>query len=81
MIPDIIGFIIVGVLLTVCLWSLYNVPILATGVKDFCKKRQKPQKKRAPDELLPSFSIVLPVKNEENVIDRLLRLQERNHYH
>jgi cellulose synthase/poly-beta-1,6-N-acetylglucosamine synthase-like glycosyltransferase len=72
MIPDIIGFALVGVLLTVCLWALYNVPILASGVKDFCKKRQKPQKKRAPDELLPSFSIVVPVKNEEKVIDRLL---------
>jgi len=72
MIPDIIGFTLVGVLLTVCLWSLYNVPILATGVKDFCKKRQKSQKKRSPDELLPSFSIVVPVKNEAKVIDRLL---------
>jgi cellulose synthase/poly-beta-1,6-N-acetylglucosamine synthase-like glycosyltransferase len=72
MILEIIGFVLVGVLLAVCLWALYNVPILATGVKDFCKNRQKPQKKRAPDELLPSFSIVVPVKNEENVIDRLL---------
>jgi cellulose synthase/poly-beta-1,6-N-acetylglucosamine synthase-like glycosyltransferase len=72
MIPDIIGFALVGVLLTVCLWALYNVPILATGVKDFCKNRQKPQKKRVPDELLPSFSIVVPVKNEERVICRLL---------
>jgi cellulose synthase/poly-beta-1,6-N-acetylglucosamine synthase-like glycosyltransferase len=80
MIPDIIGFTLVGVLLTVCLWSLYNVPILATGVKDFCKKRQKPQKKRAPDELLPSFSIVLPVKNEENVIDRLLTSLSKLNY-
>jgi len=73
MIPDIIGFILVGVLLTVCLWALYNVPILASGVKDFCKKRQKPQKKSVPEELLPSFSIVVPVKNEERVIDRLLK--------
>jgi cellulose synthase/poly-beta-1,6-N-acetylglucosamine synthase-like glycosyltransferase len=72
MIPDIIGFILVGVLLTVCLWALYNVPILATGVKDFCKKRQKTQEKSVPEELLPSFSIVVPVKNEEHVIDRLL---------
>jgi len=72
MIPDIIGFILVGVLLTVCLWALYNVPILASGVKDFCKKRQKSQKKSVPEELLPSFSIVVPVKNEERVIDRLL---------
>jgi cellulose synthase/poly-beta-1,6-N-acetylglucosamine synthase-like glycosyltransferase len=72
MITDIIGFVLVGVLLTVCLWGLYNVPILASGVKDFRKKRQKTQKKSIPEELLPSFSIVVPVKNEERVIDRLL---------
>jgi cellulose synthase/poly-beta-1,6-N-acetylglucosamine synthase-like glycosyltransferase len=72
MITDIIGFVLVGVLLTVCLWGLYNVPILASGVKDFRKKRQKLQKKSIPEELLPSFSIVVPVKNEERVIDRLL---------
>jgi cellulose synthase/poly-beta-1,6-N-acetylglucosamine synthase-like glycosyltransferase len=72
MITDIVGFILVGVLLTVCLWALYNLPILASGVKDFCKKRQTHSKKRVPDEDLPSFSIVVPVKNEERVIDRLL---------
>jgi cellulose synthase/poly-beta-1,6-N-acetylglucosamine synthase-like glycosyltransferase len=72
MIPDIIGFVLVGVLLAVCSWALYNLPILASGVKDFCKNRQKHQKKTIPEELLPSFSIVVPVKNEERVIDRLL---------
>jgi len=72
MITNVIGFVLVGVLLTVCLWSLYNMPILASGVKDFCKKRQKTQKKSLPEELLPSFSIVVPVKNEERVIERLL---------
>jgi cellulose synthase/poly-beta-1,6-N-acetylglucosamine synthase-like glycosyltransferase len=72
MIPDIIGFVLVGVLLTVCLWALYNVPILASGVKDFRKNRQKHQKKSVPEERLPYFSIVIPVKNEEHVIDRLL---------
>ena len=72
MITDIIGFILVGVLLTVCLWALYNVPILASGVKDFRKKRQKPHKKAVPEDQLPSFSIVVPIKNEERVIKRLL---------
>jgi cellulose synthase/poly-beta-1,6-N-acetylglucosamine synthase-like glycosyltransferase len=72
MIPDIIGFFLVGVLLTVCLWALYNVPILASGVKDFRKKRQKHEKKSVPEGLLPFFSIVVPAKNEERVIDRLL---------
>jgi cellulose synthase/poly-beta-1,6-N-acetylglucosamine synthase-like glycosyltransferase len=72
MIPDIIGFILVSVLLTVCLWALYNVPILASGVKDFRKKRQSPHKKSVAEKLLPSVSIVVPVKNEERVMDRLL---------
>jgi cellulose synthase/poly-beta-1,6-N-acetylglucosamine synthase-like glycosyltransferase len=72
MITDIIGLILVGVLLTVCIWALYNVPILASGVKDFRKKRPKHCQKTVQDEHLPSFSIVVPVKNEERVIDRLL---------
>jgi len=72
MITDIIGFVLVGVLLIVCLWALYNVPILAIGVKDFCKKRQKTNKKSFSEEHFPSFSIIIPVKNEECVIDRLL---------
>ena len=72
MITDIIGFLLVGVLLTVSLWALYNTPILASGVRDFCKKRQKPHKKAIPEKLLPSFSIIVPVKNEERVIERLL---------
>ena len=72
MITDILGFVLVGVLLVMCVWALYNVPILASGVKDFCKKRQKPHKKNAPEGLQPSFSIIVPVKNEERVMDRLL---------
>lgn len=72
MITDVIGFILVGVLLTVCLWAIYNVPILASGVKDFCKKRHKSSKMSLSEGHLPSFSIIVPVKNEENVIHRLL---------
>jgi cellulose synthase/poly-beta-1,6-N-acetylglucosamine synthase-like glycosyltransferase len=72
MITSIIGIILVGILLTVCLWALYNVPILASGVRDFRKKLQKHNKNPVSDEHLPSFSIIIPVKNEEQVIDRLL---------
>jgi cellulose synthase/poly-beta-1,6-N-acetylglucosamine synthase-like glycosyltransferase len=80
MILGIIGFVLVGVLLTISLWGLYNVPILATGVRDFRKNRQKSQKKRVSDELLPTFSIVVPVKNEENVIGRLLDALSKLNY-
>ena len=72
MITDVIGLILVVVLLTVCLWAIYNVPILASGVKDFCKKRHKSRKMSLSEGHLPSFSIIVPVKNEENVIHRLL---------
>ena len=72
MITDVIGFVLIGVLIAVCSWALYNLPILASGVKDFCKKHQKSQRKNVPEELLPSFSIIVPVKNEERVIDRIL---------
>ena len=72
MITDVIGFTLVVVLLTVCLWAIYNVPILASGVKDFCKNRHKSRKMSLSEGHLPSFSIIVPVKNEENVIHRLL---------
>jgi cellulose synthase/poly-beta-1,6-N-acetylglucosamine synthase-like glycosyltransferase len=80
MIINLIGFILVGVLLAVCLWGLYNVPILASGVRDFRKKRQNHQKKSFPEDLLPFFSIVVPVKNEERVLDRLLNSLSNLHY-
>jgi cellulose synthase/poly-beta-1,6-N-acetylglucosamine synthase-like glycosyltransferase len=77
---EIVGLALVGVLLSICLWGLYNVPILAIGIKDFRKNRQKSQKKRLSDEFLPTFSIVVPVKNEENVIGRLLATLSKLNY-
>jgi cellulose synthase/poly-beta-1,6-N-acetylglucosamine synthase-like glycosyltransferase len=80
MILDIIGFIFVGILLTVCLWALYNVPILASGVKDFCKKEKKLPTKGVTEESLPFFSIVVPVKNEARVIGRFLSSMSNLNY-
>jgi cellulose synthase/poly-beta-1,6-N-acetylglucosamine synthase-like glycosyltransferase len=56
------------------------VPILATGIQDFRKSRQKPQKKPLADTLLPTFSIVVPVRNEEKVIGRLLAALSKLNY-
>jgi cellulose synthase/poly-beta-1,6-N-acetylglucosamine synthase-like glycosyltransferase len=54
-------------------WTLYNVPILVIGVSHLRKNKSKKQKFSAcsRDEL-PSISIIVPVKNEENVVGRLL---------
>src|SRR4030042_1694869 len=80
MLLEIVGLVIVAVLLSICLWGLYNMPILATGIQDFRKSRQKPQKKTLADTLLPTFSIVVPVKNEEKVIGRLLAALSKLNY-
>jgi cellulose synthase/poly-beta-1,6-N-acetylglucosamine synthase-like glycosyltransferase len=80
MLLEIVGLALVGVLLVISLWGLYNVPILATGVKDFRKNRQKPQKKSLSAKFLPTFSIVVPVRNEGTVIGRLLNALSKLNY-
>jgi len=80
MLLEIVGLVLVGVLLIISLWGLYNVPILATGVKDFRKNRQKTQKTSLSDKFLPTFSIVVPVRNEGTVIGRLLNSLSKLNY-
>ena len=62
MLLEIVGLVLVGVLLVISLWGLYNVPILATGVKDFRKNRQKPQKKSPADKFYPLFQLLYPLE-------------------
>ena len=59
------------VILLLYVWVLYNVPVLAVGVRHL--KRMKTRRRRSSLERLPTFSIVVPVKNEERVVDRLLK--------
>jgi len=64
---------LLGAFLAVYVWSLYNLPILATGVRNLHKTKLKPDKKRSVrDNRLPMFTILVPVKNEEKVIGRFL---------
>ena len=51
----------------------YNLPILAAGVRDFRRFTKRSARKVSLDrKSLPSFSVVLPVKNEKPVIARVL---------
>jgi cellulose synthase/poly-beta-1,6-N-acetylglucosamine synthase-like glycosyltransferase len=52
-------------------WSLYNLPILAAGVRNM-RRSKKVRKRVAIGKSLPTFSIVVPVKNEGKVVGRLL---------
>jgi cellulose synthase/poly-beta-1,6-N-acetylglucosamine synthase-like glycosyltransferase len=52
---------------------LYNIPIIVVGVKHLLRSKKKSETSSAPEENLPMVSIVVPVKNEEKVIGRLLK--------
>ena len=80
MILEIVGLALIGVLLSICLWGLYNILILAIGVRDFRRSRLKSQKKTFSNERLPTFSIIVPAKNEEKVVGRLLNALSKLNY-
>lgn len=61
-------------------WSIYNLPILAAGVKNLRRSRRKLGGKSVNLKDLPTFSIIVPVKNEEKVINRLLNALLRLNY-
>jgi len=51
----------------------YNLPILAAGVRDFLRYKSVKDKKFVIERRdLPVFSLLLPVKNERAVIERVL---------
>lgn len=57
--------------MVVYVWTSYNLPILAVGVRNMRRSRRC----RASPPVLkkfPTFSIVVPVKDEERVVGRLL---------
>ena len=71
---------LVCALFIVYAWSFYNLPILVAGVKSLRKSKQKSSRKPDERETFPAFSIIVPVKNEEKVVGRLLNaLSELNY--
>jgi cellulose synthase/poly-beta-1,6-N-acetylglucosamine synthase-like glycosyltransferase len=71
MLIEVMGLALTVGFLSICFWGLYNLPILAMGIRDFRKSKRNTHD-ILPSTSLPSFSILLPVKNEENVIGSLL---------
>jgi cellulose synthase/poly-beta-1,6-N-acetylglucosamine synthase-like glycosyltransferase len=50
----------------------YNLPVLAAGVRDIRRSRRKVRSRCVSGAGLPFFSLLVPVKNEESVVGRLL---------
>ena len=62
-------------------WAFYNLPIIAAGVRNVRKNKVKLQTQTVVERgALPSFSIVVPAKNEGNMIDRLFNALSRLDY-
>jgi cellulose synthase/poly-beta-1,6-N-acetylglucosamine synthase-like glycosyltransferase len=54
------------------IWGIYNIPILVVGVKRLRKASKERFSASSTTEELPTFSIIVPAKDEEQVIGRLL---------
>jgi cellulose synthase/poly-beta-1,6-N-acetylglucosamine synthase-like glycosyltransferase len=53
-------------------WSLYNLPILVAGVRNLRAHRSKVANRNFDKKGLPVFSLVVPVRDEEKVVGRLI---------
>ena len=69
-----------GIVLILNVWGFYHVPILVAGVRNQRRGSRKEEKAPSPIETLPSFSVIVPVKDEEKVIGRLLQALVRLDY-
>jgi cellulose synthase/poly-beta-1,6-N-acetylglucosamine synthase-like glycosyltransferase len=55
------------------IWVFYNTLVLAVGVRNFRKSnRRRVKPPRVDFKRLPTFSVIVPVKDEEKVVGRLL---------
>lgn len=70
---NVIFLIFTALLVIFFVFTLYNVPVVVTGFWRFWSSRRKDTERiRNEERNLPLVSIIIPVKNEEKVIKRLL---------
>lgn len=70
------------VLVVVYVWSMYNLPILAAGVRNLrrTKREGETEEKQVNRGDSLAFSIIVPVRNERKVIGRLLNALSKLRY-
>jgi len=56
----------------VYIWTLYNIPIVVAGVRNLRSGKRKKKLLFSSKKRLPTISVIVPVKNEENVVGRLI---------
>ncbi|MBO3810055.1 MAG: hypothetical protein FGF50_10760, partial [Candidatus Brockarchaeota archaeon] len=63
-----IGLLSALVFSTLLLWALYHLPIIASGVR----RMEEDAPIKGPPDTLPTFSVIIPAKDEERVIKRCI---------
>jgi len=53
-------------------WTLYNIPIVVAGVRNLRSSKRKKKLSFSGKKRLPTMSIIVPVKDEEKVVGRLI---------
>ena len=61
-------------------WTLYNIPIVVAGVRHLRSSKRKMKSSNGRHMSLPKMSIIVPVKDEENVVGRLLKALAKADY-
>ena len=61
-------------------WTLYNIPIVVAGVRNLRSGKRKKKFSASNQKSLPSVSIIVPVKDEEAVVGRLLNALAKTDY-
>ena len=69
---ELINIILICIFAVIYAWVLYNLPILAIGVRNLRLSKQKQASPNLESAKLPFYSIIVPAKNEERTIGRLL---------
>jgi cellulose synthase/poly-beta-1,6-N-acetylglucosamine synthase-like glycosyltransferase len=77
---NLLYFAAVLIISLVYVWTLYNLPILLVGVHNLRRTGKKRVKVSMKKSELPFFSIIVPVKDEESVVARLLDALLKSNY-
>jgi len=55
-------------------WTLYNIPVILVGIRSLLQaRRKKSESLLSFDNHLPFVSIIVPLRNEEKVVGRMLK--------
>jgi cellulose synthase/poly-beta-1,6-N-acetylglucosamine synthase-like glycosyltransferase len=70
-----------ALLLTFFVFTIYNIPVVVTGFWRLWRSRRKETRRiKTTEQKLPFVSVIVPVKNEEKVIVRLLDALTKMNY-